>query len=63
MGWLLHNAVDMFGYYADLEEILEDRLNDQTDVIESPEEQGKGAVGCLDKKSPLRNGALPVAVD
>jgi hypothetical protein len=53
----------MFECYADLEEILEDRLSEQTDVIESPEEQDKGAVGCLDKQSPLRNGALPVAVD
>ena len=53
----------MFGYYADLEEILEDRRSNTTDVIESAEEQGAGSPVCLDRKSPSERGSLPVAVD
>lgn len=53
----------MFECYADLEEILEDRLNDQTDLIDSAEEQqGKGVVVGSDKKPALKTKAPPAAV-
>ena len=46
--------VDMFECYADLEEILEDRLNDQTELIDSAEEQqDQGVVVGSDKKPAL----------
>ena len=54
---------DMFECYADLEEILEDRLNDQTELIDSAEEQqDQGVVVGSDKKPALRKKAPPVAV-
>ena len=53
----------MFEYYADLEEILEDRLNDQTNIIDSTEkQQDKAVVVGSDKTPPLRKKASPVAV-
>jgi len=53
----------MFECYAELEEILEDRLNDQTDAIDSAkEQQDNDVVFSSNKKTALRKNAPLVAV-
>jgi hypothetical protein len=53
----------MFECYADLEEILEDRLNDQADVIDRAEApQEKEVVAGTDPKPAVIKKAPPVTV-